>query len=74
MLEHQKLNDWLDGQQWSLFQWAKGLDVFTPYIDGPSGWARGVQGFSADWVEIATGSYDYIKGLRKLLEANNVRG
>ena len=56
---------------WVLMQWRHGLDVFTPYMDGPRHWATGVDGFSADWIEIASGTYDYIKGLRKLLEKRN---
>ncbi len=54
---------------WVLKRWRKGLDVFVPYIDGPRGWAHGVEGFSGDWEEIACGTYDYIKVLRKLLES-----
>lgn len=60
-----------DNWDWVLMQSRKGLDVFTPYIDGPRHWAKGVEGFSADWEEIACGTYDYIKGLRKLLEKRN---
>ena len=53
---------------WVLVRWRKGLDVFTPYLDGPRHWATNVQGFSADWEEIACGRYDYIKTLRRVLE------
>ena len=62
---------------WVLVRWRKGLDVMTPYMDGPRGWATHVNGFSADWEEIACGSYEYIKALKKLLhdelEGNYVR-
>ncbi len=53
---------------WVLMRWHEGTDVFTPYIDGPRHWAKDVEGFSADWVEIANGSYEYIKRLRGILE------
>lgn len=53
---------------WVLMRWHGGTDVFTPYLDGLRHWATSVDGFSADWIEIASGTYDYIKGLRKLLE------
>lgn len=64
----------MNDDDWVLVQWRAGIDVFTPYMDGPRDWARSVEGFSESWIEIACGTYDYIKGLRKLLEveANNV--
>lgn len=58
--------EWAD--DWVLVRWRKGLDVFTPYLDGPRHWATGVRGFSADWEEIACGNYDYIKTLKRMLE------
>ena len=53
---------------WVLVQWKHGLDVPTPYMDGPRSWASTTRGFSADWEEIASGTYDYIKALKKMLE------
>lgn len=59
---------WLRSREWVLMQWRKGVDVFTPYISGPRYWADNTQGFSADWVEIANGDYDYIHTLKRVLE------
>lgn len=56
--------------EWVLYQ-RRGDTPPHLYVCGMLGFLHDHDPF---WVKVATGSADYIKGLFKLLEANNVRG
>jgi hypothetical protein len=61
---------------WVLIQWQpRHRRQGVAYVDGPRGWAQYMMVDGPEsWIELACGTQEYIKVLRKLLEteANNV--